>query len=454
MKGMAVIRVLIAQVRRAGGLSAPRVVSDRRKMKALKILWCPFLLFSALPGMAAEGPTTLGGYYKNFSVVLVPPGVRNAASPYAGDSPLGLVNNRLRLHVSTAFKQILSFALAYDLSPRIQDPSLFDQPAFIADINPYHYRATDLHSRLYPSKKEDTESFGLFQNLDRAFLTLKTGWADLDIGRQAIAWGSARAVNPTDVIAPFTFEDLDTEDRIGVDAVRLRIPMGFMGELDAGAVFGKDFQYPNSAWYLRGKFYFAKTDMSLLLVDFQENMLAGIDLARSIGGAGGWCEAAYVIADGFRRLRIDQPTNYFRATVGVDYHLNDQTYGFIEYHFNGAGGVQPEHYLDIFNNPAISRGCIYLMGRHYLIPGATCQLTPLTVASGQILINLGDRSLFAAPQVEYNISENIYLSAGVYWSLGGRPEYRSESGLPPVMTLQSEFGVYPDMFYSSFRIYF
>ena len=423
-------------------------------MKSMQKILYLFLLFSSISIAIAESPVALSGYYKNFSVALVPPGIKNSPSLYSSDSPLGLVNNRLRLNLSAKFNQTFSFTLAYDLSPRVQDPSLFEQQVFITAINPDNYRVTDLHSRLYPSKNGNVKSFGLFQNLDRALFTIKTGWADLDIGRQAIAWGSARIVNPTDIIAPFTFEELDTEDRIGVDAFRLRIPMGFMGEFDTGVIFGTDFKLKNSAWYLRNKFYIAKTDVSLLLIDFQENLLAGIDLARSIGGAGGWCEAAYVIDNGFQHLRIDQSTNYARATIGVDYNFNGKTYGFVEYHFSSAGATQREHYLEIFNNLAISRGSIYLMGRHYLIPGMTYQLTPLIIASGQILINLGDKSLFAAPQVEYNISENIYLSAGVFLSLGSQPELQVDTGLLPTMAFQSEFGGYPDMVYTSFRIYF
>jgi len=420
---------------------------------ALKNVFLLLLLLLAST-VRAENPISIYGYYKNFSVAIVPPDIKELSSLYANDSPLGLVNNRLRLNLSARLSQFFSCTLAYDLSTRIQDSSFFEQQLFITEINPYQYRVTDINSLVYPSNTEKIKSFGLFQNLDRFFLTIKTGWADLDIGRQAIAWGSARVMNPTDVVAPFTFEELDTEDRIGVDAARLRIPMGFMGEFDTGIIFGKDFKLNKSAWYLRNKFYIAKTDISLLLVDFQENLLAGIDLARSIGGAGGWCEAACVIANGFQRLRNDQPTNYVRATIGADYNFSGKTYGFIEYHFSSAGAAKPELYLDIFNNSTISHGGIYLMGRHYLIPGVTYQITPLIIVTGQALINLWDKSLFAAPQIEYNISENIYLSVGFFLSHGSQPELRIDSDLVPALALQSEFGSYPDIFYTSFRIYF
>ncbi|RQW06189.1 hypothetical protein EH222_09145, partial [candidate division KSB1 bacterium] len=280
-------------------------------MKSLLKILCLIPLFCSLAAMGAS-PVGLSGYYKNFTVAIVPPGVQDAPSLYSSESPLGLVNNRLRLNLSARLHQRFSFTAAYDLSPRIQDPSLFQGQIFITGLDPFHYRVADLPSRLYPAEQKDVRSFVLLQNLDRAFFTFKTGWADLDIGRQAIAWGSARVINPTDIIAPFSFEELDIEDRIGVDAVRLRVPLGFMAELDGGVVFGQDFSWPESACYLRGKFYFAGTDVSLLLIDFQQNLLVGLDLARSIGGAGVWCEAAGVIADGSQRPHIEQATNYVR----------------------------------------------------------------------------------------------------------------------------------------------
>ena len=77
-----------------------------------------------------------------------------------------------------------------------------------------------------------------YQNLDRAFLTFSPPSGDIYIGRQAIAFGAADVVNPTDVLAPYGFDSLDTENRPGVDALRYRIPFGGMGELDFGVVCG------------------------------------------------------------------------------------------------------------------------------------------------------------------------------------------------------------------------
>ncbi|MBN1153697.1 hypothetical protein JXB12_02110, partial [candidate division KSB1 bacterium] len=279
-------------------------------------------------------------------------------------------------------------------------------------------------------------------------------FADIYIGRQAIAWGSARTINPTDIVAPFTFEELDTEERIGVDALRVRIPMGFMGEIDLGYVAGNDFEMDQSAMFARSKFYIVKTDVSLLLLRFREHLLAGFDLTRAIGGAGFWLESAYVMSEAFADTDFNNSDNYFRATVGMDYNFSGKTYGYLEYHFNGAGESRPEHYLDIYNKPAVAQGSVYLMGRHYLIPGLTYQISPLVTLTGQTLLNIEDRSMFLTPQVEYNIAENIYISGGIMLSIGEKPAYAIRTGFLPGLSLNSEFGSYPDMYFGAFRVYF
>lgn len=157
--------------------------------------------------------------------------------------------------------------------------------------------------------------FAIFQNLDRAMLSVKTEFADIFIGRQAIAWGSARGINPTDTIAPFTFEKLDTEVQIGVDAARMRIPIGFRGELDVGYVFGTDFKFELRAMYLRSEFYVVQTDVSILLLDFRENLLVGFDVARAIGGAGFWFESSLVFDNALNDVDIQKDSNYLRAPL-------------------------------------------------------------------------------------------------------------------------------------------
>lgn len=387
----------------------------------------------------ADADFQIGGYYKNFSTIF------NSPVPEASIS--GVVVNRLRLNLSYAPTDSLSFAFAYDFTPRVQDPLLFSQSLIAVGAASSRYRIADFDSPIYPSAEDPIGSVGIYHNLDRASLHFSTDFADFSAGRDAIAWGSARVVNPTDVVAPYTYDQLDTEDRVGVDAIRVRIPVGVMGEVDAGYIAGTDFDFDKSAAFLRTQLNAAETDFSILLLEFQRDLLIGLDVARGISGAGFWLETAYVLTAPFDD-EPDASENYLRTSIGLDYSFGGETYAFIEYHFNGAGARKPENYLTNLERPAYTRGSVYLLGTHYLAPGVTHQVTPLIGISGQILLNLSDPSTFVAPQVAYNIAEDIHLSIGGFVSIGKRPK----NGESP--ELQSEFGSYPNLFFSSFRVYF
>ena len=401
-------------------------------------LWWMMILLSTI-ALANDG-LQISGYYKNFST--------GFDSPLPDEPIIGAVNNRLRLNCTYAPIDALSFDLSYDFAPRIQDPSLFSEPSIVTATDSLSYRTVDLDSAIYPGKDDPAGSFGLFQNLDRASIAYGADFADITIGRQAIAWGSARVVNPTDIVAPYAYDQLDTEDRIGVDAIRVQIPIGILGEFDAGYVFGKNFAFEKSAFFLRSQLNAVETDFSIILVGFREHLMTGVDIARGIGGAGFWLEAAYVYANTFDG-EDEGAESYLRASVGLDYSFAGKAYGFIEYHFSGAGAGEPEDYLDNLSEPAYTDGAIYLLGRQYLAPGLTFQITPLISLGGVLLSNISDPSVFPSLQIEYNFAQDIYISAGGFIGIGKRPETEDEE-----LEFRSEFGGYPTLFFSSFRIYF
>ncbi|MDH4158428.1 MAG: hypothetical protein OEW00_14250, partial [candidate division Zixibacteria bacterium] len=210
-----------------------------------------------------------------------------------------------------------------------------------------------------------------------------------------------------------------------------------------------------SAVYLRGKFYAARTDISLIASCVRNNLMLGVDLTRAIGGAGCWLEAAQVFVGTFENSHSGTGDDYFRLSVGSDYSFGGSTYGFVEYHFNQAGSNHAGDFRDNLSTAAYTEGSVYLLGQHYLAPGVIYQLTPLVSLTAQILVNLGDPSALAAPAIEYNIAEDIYLAAGAYVGFGKSPKVSdtSEVSLSKV-AFTSEFGTYPDTYFTSFRVYF
>jgi len=418
-----------------------------------KIVLLAILIFVFMAQGWSDDLLSAGGYYKNFSILFLMPAYK-LQDTTVEDPDLGAVINRVRFKFNVHASNFLSFNFAYDLSPRIQDPLLFEENVFFAFLKPPEYRFDDFRARLYPKPGEPVSSFGFFHNLDRFYMTLEIDFADIFVGRQPIAWGSARVINPTDVIAPFAFNELDKEERWGVDAIRMRIPLGMMDELDVGFIAGENFHPDNNAFFIRGKIYKFQTDISALFLGFRKHMLIGLDVARAIGGAGFWFEAAYVVPDFFREQKDPTEKNYFRTSIGMDYNLSSKAYGFIEYHFNSVGENQPEKYTGLFDLSAYQDGSVYLLGKHYLNICATYQLSPLVPFTGLLILNLSDWSLVLSPVFEYNIAENMYLVVGAYLGLGRNPEIVLGPLVPRPLLLRSEFGSYPDMVYTSFRIYF
>ena len=293
-----------------------------------------FLFLIPLVLMPLFAKTEIHGYWKSFALAVSIP---EAMALEETNPPLGMVANRLRLKMSTHLSRSVQLEAAWDLSPQYsgtENPVIFSA---LAGTSRGGYRISDMRSRLIPAPEDPEAGFSLSHNLDRLLVTFRLPWADIHVGRQAIAWGSSRVINPTDVIAPFAFNELDTEDRRGVDAVRLRIPLGMMDELDMGWITGKNLDFGESALYLRSRISILKMDTSLILMAFRRHLLLGFDLAGSIGGAGAWLETAWIKPGAFDPDNPARDKAYLRASLGLDYSFSGSVYAFGEYHFNGAG---------------------------------------------------------------------------------------------------------------------
>lgn len=405
----------------------------------------PWLALAAAAGLACavtgaqageEAAWHLGGYYKIYPTLLCP-GVASGSQPYRA-----AVTEPLRLKWDWKPADPVAVALAYELTATVSSEAgvaVLSLPPSDSAV----YRFADLDSVPYPPSGELAANFTLAQNLDRAFVSLDLGLGDLILGRQPVAFGSAKAVNPTDLLAPFAYQTIDKEERLGVDALRFRAPLGEMGEVDAGWVLGHEARYENSAWFVKPKVYWLETDASLLFMKFREHGLLGLDLARVVGGASAWLEMAYVFD---RLFTCRQPeADYFRLSAGADYNLAEGWYGMLEYHFNGAGQIEPASYPGLFIRDAYTQGAVYLLGRHYLAPGLNYQVTPLVTLAAQVLWNLADGSLLAAPSVTISLADEMEGQVGGFWSMGASP---SATGW------RSEFGAYPSVVFTAVKYYF
>lgn len=399
-----------------------------------------FLAAMAISADGSDSKSALGGYSKTFAVCSWP-------SEIAGTPALPATwsaHDALRLKLDWAPAASVSFSLAYGLAPQFSNPAAGDGQYGAAR----RYRIDDARKRIYPWAG-DGGHLMVQHNLDRAYVRLSRGPVDYFIGRQAVAWGSARVVNPTDVVAPFPFTELDSEERVGVDALKAVFQIDDRSFVETGGIAGRGSGIDSCALFLRAKMHWFQSDVTPCLSFYRDNLMAGLDLAGSIGGAGAWLEAAYT------RYRLGEESledlkSSWRVTAGCDYRLSQSIYSFIEYHFNGDGENDPAFYWQNSGKPGFRDGPVYLMGRHYLIPSLAWQIHPLLNSSTMPLVNLGDLSCLLSQSFEFNVTQDSYLSAGVYAPLGEK----CRPSLHGFTAAATEFGSYPLILFMSYGCYF
>lgn len=388
------------------------------------------IILMSLPACArafsADGQATqISGYLRGFATYTT-----------LDQTGYAQLETRMRLKLTHEFKGRTRAELAYELAPIWRENA--PVPLLQSPYQGFSYRVHDLDSSLTPEDPAPDETLKVEQNLDRAFITHRARTFDLHLGRQPVAFGSARVVNPTDVLAPYPFDTLAKEERVGVDALRLKVPLGVMSELDAGAVFGHEFRRDLSAAFLRIKGNILNTDISAMAMRFRLNRLYGISAARSIMGASAWLEAAHVVTN-------TTGNDFTSFSIGTDYVFTGKLYGFMEYHHNGAGAGQSRDYaINVFQEAYMDRATS-LMGRHYMAPGFSYQATGLMGLAITALINMDDSSALLSPSIEYNLAEDTYIGAGGFIGTGKKASLLS----PP-----TEFGQYPDTGYLSMSRYF
>ncbi|MBT8398151.1 MAG: hypothetical protein KJN92_14360, partial [Gemmatimonadetes bacterium] len=286
----------------------------------------------------------------------------------------------------------------------------------------------------------DEDRLKVWHDIDRLSLTWYSGVADVTVGRQAITWGISNVYPVSDLWAQFSPFELDTEEKPGIDAVRiLSYPSGGL-ELDAVVAD-------------RGS---------------SRNLSAGVRMSLSLpwadlyaGGGKLWREAMGLVGIsaplGVFKLRAEGVLPYDldvdeyklpRATLGID-RLGGSTTLSVEYNFNGIGATNAEAYGEVLDDPRFAQGETYFLGRHNL--GALAAWTPgndrlsLSLTG---LLNLHDPSSALVPNLTYDLGQATRLALGALVSFGDKPLFL------PQPTLRSEFGTYGDFMYAMASVYF
>jgi hypothetical protein len=386
------------------------------------------------------------GYFKSWTVGTRPVELYDAPASYKDDPQLSQLF-QLRLSATKDLGSGIRGEASLELQPAFQPLPGTSLPSTNATSA---YRIVKMNQTIVPQRGSNLVAW---QNLDRFFFVLSTGDFDIQLGRQPIAFGNGRSVNPTDLFSPFSTQAIDTEERSGVDALRVRYALGELSELDVAYIAGENAVPATSAGYLRFKSHIANTDWSILAASYQKNALAGIDIAGAIGDFGVWLEGAHTWVGAIEHRKSNQ--DFSRIVVGTDRTIGDGTFVFAEYHYNSAGLEHPANTLaHITSHAGYTSGSVFLSGRYYLSLGVTNQMDPLNTFSSSLLWNLKDASSQLSLAWSNSLAENTSLTVGFFLGNGRVATATSAGNVLTGATARSEFGMVPDLLYTGIRHYF
>ena len=252
--------------------------------------------------------------------------------------------------------------------------------------------------------------------LDNIYLRTSFSKFDLTIGRQPLSLGTGYAWNPLDI---FNRKDLidPTYEQPGVNALQIEIPLQDRTLLDAIIL-------PDSTWEMSTKMIqikqgFGSFDISLNGA-YQHHLVSnaeagyGYESVYFVGGAfvgefwefGLWGETLW---------SLDVDDNYGEFVLGTDHTLNNGLYIMCEYLHNSLGADEDDlhdHYMYNY------RGEIHSLMKNYIFTMGMYNVTDYIASSMVVFGNLDDGSYILAPQIDWEVFEDVTVGVWVSQSFG------------------------------------
>ncbi len=319
---------------------------------------------------------------------------------------------RLRLDFDLNLAQKLQLKLIYDneliLAADIGENRLVDSSTFW-DLDKDIARRDDL----------------LWQHsIYRAYARFYTDTVEITVGRQRVAWGVARLWNPIDLFNPISPQQIEGDEKLGIDAVNLELHLGDLSSLQL--VFAPQDEHEEQSAALRYKTTIGEYDLALMAGEFRDDEVLGVSFDGYIGGAGIRGEITYTndsVSDDFTR-----------AVIGGDYTFPNSIYVLIEYLYNG-GTVDDIEGLSLQSDSSQ----IITREENFLGFGLGYELTPLIRLNNYTIYDIDEDSLFIGPTLSYSIIEDLDLRIGAQLFSGRN---------------NSEFGNLPDIYYTQLQWFF
>ena len=406
-------------------------------------------IVALLAGSARAADTSdFNGYLKAFGSVT---DVRDSDQRlgYADDAYAFDNADRLRLRMEYRPTDEVSMGAHYEAYLQWGD-SVRIQRRIEAPIRMERRRFLDLESEIL-----DEDAIRARHGLDRLWMRWEPDRrAQMTVGRQAVSWGTGLVWSPTDIFSAFAPTEIDREEKLGVDVVRLMlqpysdVSVDLVAEpLDRdehGHATAQDSTYAARIGTHAGEY-----DLHLCGGSVQSDAVLGGDFSGYLGDAGFRGEALYTWVD-----ESDQ-RDYFRGLLGADYAFAVpwNPYVAVEYFHNGLGECNEDDYaarrMESSVQRVFERGIAYNIGRDYLAGTLRVQPSALLTMQATTLVNLHDGSVREFATLTWSVTEDFDVMLGVDVGLGGEGEFThlrdAATGL--------DLGV-PDLYFLYAKYYF
>ncbi len=253
--------------------------------------------------------------------------------------------------------------------------------------------------------------------LDNIYLRSSFSKFDLTIGRQPLSLGTGYVWNPLDIFNRKELMD-PTYEQPGINALRLEIPLQDRTLLDA-------IMMPDSSWERSTKMIQIKKGLGSFDISFnsayQHHLIPSAatgytyDQVYCVGGAfvgelgefGLWGETLW---------SLDVDDSFSEVVLGTDHTLDNGLYLMCEYFHNSLGAQEDSlnlgHYINYYS------GVSHSLMQHYIFAMGMYNVTDYIVSSMVVLGNLDDNSYNLAPQIDWEVFEDVTVGAWVSQSIG------------------------------------
>ena len=248
--------------------------------------------------------------------------------------------------------------------------------------------------------------------LDRLSVTYSSQNLVLKAGRQAVTWGSGMVFRPSDIIAPFAPNAIDTSFKPGVEMLYGQYLFDNGNDIELAyvprrAAPGGALDWNASTLALRSSLLLGELDGTVMLARDRGDTLVNLTLGGGLGGA------AWNVELGQWFLSDGNTATSFLANISNSGTLGGMNITYFAEYFRNGFGVDPATPLDALPAPLASRlasGQIFNAGRDFLALGGQIGLTDRLNLTPSVITSLNDGSVFGSVQASLSLSDNFDIS--------------------------------------------